>query len=349
VSRPAATPSSEDPPGRSRPRRRGIEAAPPTTARADRRAAYVLLVLLALVWGVHWPVVKAGLHELPPFTYGALRLASALLVVVAVLAARRELRLPPRADLGVILVVGLGQVAGSIVLINLALEVVPAGRSSVLAYTSPFWAALVMAAVLGTRIRLRVAAGILLGLLGVTILLNPTLLDWTSPGELVASLALLGSAGLTAVAVVSVRYHRWHLTPLQVQPWQLLAAFVPVSLLAAILETPTTLGVSPAAIPYVLYSGPLATAFAFWASQRVSRALDPTVTTMGMLATPVVGLVASSLLLGEVVSPLDLVGFFLTIGGIALVAVGDRRAGAAAAQPSGREAADGPAVATDAT
>ncbi len=349
MSRPAATPPSGGPSAPSRSRRPAIEGAAPSIPGGDRRAAYVLLVLLALVWGIHWPVVKAGLHELQPFTYGALRLASALFVVVAVLAARRELRLPPRADLGVILVVGLGQVAGSIVLINLALEVVPAGRSSVLAYTSPVWAALVMAAALGARIRLRVAAGILLGLLGVTVLLNPTVLDWTNAGELVASLALLGSAALTAVAVVSVRYHRWHLTPLQVQPWQLLAALVPVGLLAVVLETPTTLGVGSAAVPFVLYSGPLATAFAFWASQRVSRALDPTVTTMGMLATPVVGLVASALLLGEEVSPVDLVGFFLTVAGIAVVAMADRGVAAGETPAIGREPVDSRSVATNGT
>ena len=44
-----------------------------------------------------------------------------------------------------------------------------------------------------------------------------------------------------------------------------------------------------------LYAGPLATGFAFWASQTIARALPPTVTAMGMLLTPVIGLTASAL------------------------------------------------------
>ncbi len=291
----------------------------------------MLLVLLTLVWGVHWPVVKAGLRELPPFTYGAFRIASALIVVVLILAARRRLRPPPRADLRVILIVGLGQIGGSIVLMNLALEAVPAGRSSVLAYTSPFWAALILGAFMGVPVGRRVIAGIAVGLLGVTVLLNPAVLDWESPREIAGSIALLGSAALTAAAVIAVRYHRWHSTPLDVQPWQLLAALVPIAALAILLESGRWGGAGVGTAFYVLYSGPLATAFAYWASQAVARVLDPTLTTMGMLATPVVGLVASSILLGERVSAMDLVGFAVTIAGIAIVAISDRREAPAAA------------------
>jgi drug/metabolite transporter (DMT)-like permease len=295
----------------------------PGTAATSRRTAYLLLVLLTLVWGIHWPVVKAGLSELPPFTYGAFRVGSALLVVALLLALRGRLRFPDRADIGVILLVGLGQIGGSIVLINLALEVVPAGRSSVLAYTSPFWAALVLASVLGVRVGRRVIAGIALGLIGVTILLNPTVLDWEDPGEIAGSLALLGSAALTAVSVVAVRYHRWHSTPLEVQSWQLLVALIPIALLAVALESPRLSAANAGAGVYILYSGPLATAFAFWASQAVARVLSPTLTTMGMLATPIVGLVASSILLGERISAADAVGFGVTMAGIAIVAVAD--------------------------
>ena len=61
-----------------------------------------------------------------------------------------------------------------------------------------------------------------------------------------------------------------------------------------------------------LYAGPLATGFAFWASQTIARALPPTVTAMGMLLTPVIGLTASALFLGEAIGPLDLLGFAVT-------------------------------------
>ena len=64
-----------------------------------RTAALVLLVLLALVWGVHWVVVKEGLQYMPLLTYGALRLLGGLLTMVAILGAQRRIKRPPRADL----------------------------------------------------------------------------------------------------------------------------------------------------------------------------------------------------------------------------------------------------------
>lgn len=322
---PAPSPGSA-PPSRPVPPGARVPPAPAST----RRVAFVQLALLALVWGVHWPVVKAGLQVMPPFTYGALRVATSLVLVVILLGARRELRLPPRGDLGVVLLVGLGQIAAAIVLMNLALEVLPAGRSSVLVYTSPFWAALLQATFLGVRISPREAAGIALGLLGIGVLLNPTVLDWGDSGELAGSLALLTSAVITAVTVIVLRYHRWSSTPLRLQPWQLLVALVPLALLAATIDAGAPIEVTPTTVLIVLYSGPLATGFAYWASQSVSRSLSPVTTTMGLLAAPVIGLVSSSILLGEAVSALDLVGFSVTVAGIAIVSyVAPRRAATA--------------------
>lgn len=301
---------------------------------SSRRVAYVQLALLALVWGVHWPVVKAGLQLMPPFTYGTLRVATSLALVVGLLAARRELRLPPRGDLGVVLLVGLGQIGAAIVLMNLALEVLPAGRSSVLVYTSPFWAALIQAAFLGVGVSPREAVGIAFGLTGIGILLNPSVIDWSDPAELAGSLALLASAAITASTVILLRYHPWRSTPFRLQPWQLLVALVPITVLAATIDAGAPVEVSPTTVLIVLYSGPLATGFAYWASQSVSRSLSPIATTMGLLAAPVIGLISSAILLGETVSTIDLVGFSVTVAGIAVVSVVGRPRTAEQRQPA---------------
>ena len=291
----------------------------------SRRVAYVLLASLVLVWGAHWPIMKLALGQIPPFTYAALRMASALPVVLVVLAVRHELRLPPRADLGVLLVIGLGQVGASIILVNLALQAVAPGRSSILAYTTPFWAAVIQAVVLGVAVRRREVAGIAVGLAGIAVLLNPAVLDWGNGGQLAGSLGLVASAAVTALSVIVVRRHTWHSTPLQLLPWQLLVALAPIAMLALALEGATALHPTPAMGLFILYSGPLATAYGYWCSQIVSRSLSPTVTTMGMLATPVVGLVASSILVGERLSALDLLGFAATVVGIGIVAMGSGR------------------------
>ena len=43
----------------------------------SHRSALILLALLAVIWGVHWVIVKVGLGYVPPITYAASRVAIA--------------------------------------------------------------------------------------------------------------------------------------------------------------------------------------------------------------------------------------------------------------------------------
>lgn len=283
----------------------------------SHRAAIALLALLSLVWGVHWVVVKIGLDLMPPLTYAVLRLGTGLATVAALLAWRRRLRLPPRTELPIVLSVGLLQVAAGVLIMNLALQVVPAGRSSVLVYTMPLWVALLLAVAFGIRPRRNELAGLVLGLAGLALLLNPAVIDWGAPGELPGTLALLLNAALWAAATIHIRRHRWTVSPLDLQPWQLLAALVPLAVAALVLEPGAVVRWGPATLLVLLYSGPLATAFATWASQSVTRSLGSQASATGFLAVPVVGLASGWLVLGERLGVLDVAGFGLVLAGVA--------------------------------
>jgi drug/metabolite transporter (DMT)-like permease len=247
---------------------------------------YLLLACLALVWGVHWPVAKIGLRDLPPFTYGSLRVTTGLAVIIGVLVARRGLRLPARHDIPIVLSVGLGQMAAGIALMNLALPIVSAGRSSILVYTMPLWVGLFQLPALRAGGAGRQVGGLLIGLAGIGLLLNPLAIDWGSPGQLLGSAGLLVSAVLWAATTIHIRHHDWHGSPLDLMPWQLLVALVPLAVVALVSEAGRPINWEPTAVAAVLYSGPLATALAFWLSQSISRSLSPLATTMGSWPCP---------------------------------------------------------------
>ena len=296
--------------------------------RGTRARPYLLLICLALTWGIHWPVAKIGLRDLPPFTYGALRVAIALAVIAAVLVARRGLRLPDRHDVPIVLSVGIGQMAAGIAAMNFALPLISAGRSSILVYTMPLWVALIQLPLLRAGGAGRQVGGLILGLAGIALLLNPQSVDWQSSGQMLGSAALLVSAILWAATTIHLRHHVWRGTPLDLMPWQLLIAVVPLTIAALVLEPARQIHWEPTAIVAILYSGLLATALAFWLSQSISRSLSPLATTMGFLAVPVVGLASSWVLLGEPLTLLDLAGATTTFLGIVVVSIssgaGDR-------------------------
>lgn len=292
------------------------DAGQPAPAIHSRTAAFVLLVGMILVWGVHWVVAKAGLSLMGPFTYALLRITTGLATAIVISGVRGRARRPDRADIPIVLSVGLGQVAAGIVLMNLALGVMPAGRSAVLVYTMPLWVALFL--VLGFRLRPSrgEGLGLVLGLAGVGLLLNPVAIPWSSEGEVIGATLLLVSAMTWGITTIHVRRHRWRASPLDLQPWQFLVALVPLAILALAIEPGLPVEWSLETVLVLAYSGPLATAFAMWASQSITRSLGPQSATTGFLGVPLVGLASGALVLGERLTLADLAGFALIVGGV---------------------------------
>jgi drug/metabolite transporter (DMT)-like permease len=296
-----------------------------------RPAALVLLALLALVWGVHWVVVKQALAYMPPLTYGAFRMLGGLLTMVAILGVQRRIMLPPRHDLPIVVSVSLVQIAAGVLIMNFALQAVPAGRSSVLVYAMPLWVALLLWAWFRVRPRRNEAVGLVLGLGGILVLVNPTVIDWGVPLELAGTLALVVNGMLWAAVTIHIRRHHWRSRPLDLQPAMLLIATVPIVAAAVLLEQGREIRWELPLVLALLYSGPLATAFANWASQSITRSLGPLASAIGFLATPVVGLAAGAIVLDEPLGLIDLAGFALVLGGIAITSLVPPRTPAAPA------------------
>jgi drug/metabolite transporter (DMT)-like permease len=219
---------------------------------------------------------------------------------------------------------------------------VEAGRASILAYTLPLWVVPIVAIAARALPSRPEVTGLLLGLAGLALLLNPVAIDWTSPQVLVGVTILLAGAVAGAAALVHVRTHRWVGTPFDVQIWELAVALAPMAILAVILEwdewaaVDWDLGIALV----VLYSGALATAFAYWGSQSIVRAIGPTTTSIAYLAVPVVGIVTGAIVLAEPITLLDLAGLVVTSAGVIVVVAAGRGTSAwVAAAADGAEAA----------
>ena len=76
----------------------------------------------------------------------------------------------------------------------------------------------------------------------------------------------------------------------------------------------------------LLYNGPVATAFGYWASVTVTRALPALTTSIGLLAVPVMGLLSSMISLGEPLTWSLTVGLVGIVLGLALVNMADLHA-----------------------
>jgi drug/metabolite transporter (DMT)-like permease len=116
-----------------------------------------------------------------------------------------------------------------------------------------------------------------------------------------------------------VRWARWRLTP-----WKLIGMVLGLAGLIVLLN-PASIDWSWRLILMLLYDGPLATAFAFWAAVSIQRALPSTTVSLSYLAVPAWGLAASTLWLGEALPASLVLGGLLILLGVAAIAIGDIR------------------------
>lgn len=307
----------------------------PSTALSPATAR-LLLVGVVVLWGANWPVMKVGLQSMPPVWFAAARMTLGALSLFAMLAVLGRLKLPTRRDLAVVFTVGGLQMAAFLVLVNFALQHVGAGRSAVLAYTTPLWVTPAAVLFLGETMNRRKLLGLCLGLGGVAVLFNPSGFDWASREALIGNALLLTAAFSWSLAILHVRVHEWESSPLQLAPWQMVLAIPPLAVLSWLTEDWSAIRWSGELGIILAYNGPLATAFCFWAVVSVNRALPATTTSLSLLAVPVAGVLASALFLREPLTPTLLSGLALILCGTVLVNLADMRGKRAGGAGAGR-------------
>jgi drug/metabolite transporter (DMT)-like permease len=283
-----------------------------------RRAALLLFAAVVLSWGVNWTVTKIIVQSVSPFWATAIRSAIGALVLLVLLLASRQFVLPRRGDLPVICSIALLHMVAFSALVAFGVRLVPVGRSIVLGYTTPLWVVPGAWLFLNepmTRSRL---AGIGLGLAGLMVLLNPLSIDWSDRNALVGSGLILLAALCWAANILYVRAHTWLSTPFQLAFWQTLLATVVLSTVALIVDGVPRIAWTRELVACFLYSGIFGIALAYWAMAVVNRSLPATTTSLGILATPVVGVISSTLALGETIDASLIISMIMILCGIAL-------------------------------
>ena len=296
----------------------------PQPSDGNRRLGAVMLGTVALAWGIAWPVNKALLEILSPLWVSAIRAALGGAALLVLSLALGTLVAPRRADLPVLLSITLLHMVGFVVLTAFGLQLVPTGRSVVLAYTTPLWVAPGARLFLGEPLTGRRIIGVVVGLLGLVVLFNPLAFDWGDRRAVFGNLAILVAALLWAASIVHVRGHRWHTTPFALLPWEMLLAALILAPLAFLVEPAPAVTWDARLTGLVLYASLPGSALAYWAVATAGRHLPAVTTSLGLLATPVVSLVVATLWLGETPTASLICAVVLILGGVAIGATGDR-------------------------
>ena len=273
----------------------------------------VCAVMVPLLWGYQFVVIKVGIVEFPPLFFLGLRfLAMALLLVPFVKKPARQ-ELSPVAAISVFLgglnfglfYVGLGLGSGSI---------------SAVAYqlATPFTILLAWP-LLAERPSLITSSGVLLAFLGVVVLA-------AGPGlsaNAIPILLVVGAALAFAVANVLTKRHG-PFDPLMLTGWSSLFTVPQVMLMSFVLEDGQLTSLVTAdergwlALAYTVFIGGIV-GFSLW-FWLIARCTMGRVAPFGLLL-PVFALISSVLFLDEHITPTLIVGALLAISGVAITQV----------------------------
>lgn len=280
-----------------------------------------LFLFIILTWGLAWPVNKVGLIYLSPAWYTAIRLIIGTVTMMMIVLLMGKLSLPNKRDLPLIAIIGILQISLYILLTNIGLKYLPPGRSSLLAYTTPLW--VMPAAILFFNEKSGWVRwlGFGLGVAGLLILLSPWEINWLDLHNLFGASMLLLASLCWAISMLCTRYMKWHKSPLELIPWQLLAGTIPIVALACFKEPGLQITWSLPLILTLLYTGALVTGFSYLSGIIINRELPTIVVSLGFLLVPVVSLIVSALTLHESITVPTLIAMSLIIAGIGCVVV----------------------------
>jgi drug/metabolite transporter (DMT)-like permease len=278
------------------------------------------LVILCLIWGYNWVVMKQALRYSEPFTFSALRCLLGALSLFAVLFILRRPMTP--GSLFCALILGLLQIVGSSGLSVWALVSGNVGKTVVLCYTMPFWLLALAWPVLGERPHGPEWPAATIAFVGLFLILQP----WRFHQQLFSALLAMTSGISWALAAIWVR--RWRkkekLDLLPLTAWQLLLGGIPLLLVALWKEDMAT-NWTPYFISALAYNAILVMAVAWLLWLYALQELPVGMSSMGILFVPLIGIIAAWARLGEVPNVFEGVGMVLILTGLGILILEQKR------------------------
>lgn len=261
------------------------------------RRQLVLLVLITVVWGFNWPIMKYGVTGYAPLTFRTLSMWLGLPVLAAFVVWRG---VPLRVgrehwrDLAWLTVFNM---LVWHVLAILAVQSLSSGRAAILGYTMPVFSAVLGAVWFGQRLPLRAWGGVAAAALGVVLLL------WheftTLSGRPLGVALMLVAAATWAVGTQMMRRTTIPAPTLALSFWMTLITTLWMTLLSILFERGQWAWPTPGVWGAVAYNALGVFAFAQVAWLMLARDLPPIASTLSVMFIPVLGVMAGAVLLNE--------------------------------------------------
>jgi O-acetylserine/cysteine efflux transporter len=283
---------------------------------SPRDLMFALIVIV--VWGVNFVVIKVGLHGVPPMLLGALRFA--LVALPAIFFVKR-----PAVAFKWVLAYGATISLGQFAFLFYAMSVgMPAGLASLVLQAQAFATLIFAAMILGEKVRTPNVVGLLIAASGLAVIA----IQGGHAMTLAGFMLTLAAACMWGMGnVVTKRMGKVDLLSLVV--WGSLVPPLPFLALSLMLEGPAKIesslaSISMTSIGAIVYLSFISTMMGYTLWGKLMARYPASQVAPFSLLVPVVGLASAAFLLDEGLSPVQIVGAVLVMTGLLVNVFGGR-------------------------
>ena len=278
--------------------------------------ARLLLVVLCIGWGTTWVTMRMALEDLPPFSMRVAMLSlGAVMLIGCARFQGRTLAIPHRRTWVHICMASLLNIVAFSVFTPFAQLSAETSRVAILVYTMPIWAAMLALPILGERLTPTRIAALALCIAGMTILIAPL----AGLGVPLGILLALGAAMSWAAGTVYLKWARLDGDPMAITIWQLVFGVVVIAICVPLFEGRLNLSAGAWSLFGLIYSGIIGSGVCYFLWFDIVRRLPASTAALGILSSPVIGVVTAMIVLGERPTWYDAVGFALMLAASAIV------------------------------
>ena len=276
----------------------------------------ILLIILVLVWSSVWSLFRIAMEAIPPLSFRVIIGIPAFVLLLSLGYKKVRTIKIPNDNIKSLLLISFFNVTLWQILMLYGITMLGGGRAAVLTYTMPVWAT-IFAAIFGyEKINLSIVISLILGMIGIFFLSIEINIFENFFGFLITL-----SAGLSwAIGTMIVKYGGIKSDGLIVAGWQQIIGIIPIIPFALYFDLNNFGEIELKHILIIFYGIFFSSAYTYWAYFTVLQKFSVNITSISVMAVPVLAVLIDYLTIDFPFSTLDLLALIFIISGIYIAA-----------------------------
>jgi drug/metabolite transporter (DMT)-like permease len=277
---------------------------------------FLVYVILCLIWGSTWIVIKFGLESLTPIFSAGLRFAVASIFIYLLMKIKNISIQTDRIAIRLYILMGFLSFVVSYGLVYWAEQFVPSGMAAVLFAVYPFWIVIFSYIRMpGEHIGFYKIFGTLLGFIGIVIIFSDSFSGDVTK-FLIGMFAVVLSGTTQAWVAVSVKKVGNHLHPLSMNFIPMVIAGFSMIIIALFTEDLSLIRIDENAVLSILYLAFFGTVITFTSFYWLIKKINIVILSLVAFITPIVALILGYFFYNEELSARHFIGTALVLTGV---------------------------------